>query len=509
MKKIFNLINSEIDIPKLKRIVFYTFVFGLIAHGYCMFNANFSHDSLSYMLGMNSEFYISNGRITRIVYQFVKGKLSLPLINIMLSILFISLSNYFILDVIGIKSKLYEIICCGILVTNYSISLLYATYIHDSDAYAFALLCSSLGAWILFKHDGLGWLLSLFLFVFSLGIYQAYIEVAIFIVVVNTIFKVFENRNIKQALISLIKKLTIIGISMLLYFALYKLLSNIFCVVESTYHSPSEFLNISLNNIYERFTVVKDSIYIWIFLPRTYNMSYGEVMNFCLIILFSIINIYLFVKKELDSTQVVTIVVLNIILILGTNVIQFISQTRHELTVYAYFLFYIYVFKLFENYSLFSSIEFQKIGKIALIFLCSFVLIDNMFFSNAIYIKKEMEQQSTLSLCTRILDRIEQIDDYVPGVTKVAFIGKMEDSKLSKERNGFEVAGIGLGNVYATVKKESMESYIINYLNYPINIVDIEQYDELSIKGEIEKMNVFPLKDSVKYINDILIVKLS
>ena len=43
-----NRLSSKVtaDWQKLKFIAFWVFAIGLVAHGFCYFNANFSHDSL-------------------------------------------------------------------------------------------------------------------------------------------------------------------------------------------------------------------------------------------------------------------------------------------------------------------------------------------------------------------------------------------------------------------------------------------------------------------------------
>ena len=51
------------------------------------------------------------------------------------------------------------------------------------------------------------------------------------------------------------------------------------------------------------------------------------------------------------------------------------------------------------------------------------ILYGNVQFANGMYIKKEMEHEAYLSLMTRVADRMEQFDGYIPGETPVVFVG--------------------------------------------------------------------------------------
>ena len=70
-------------------------------------------------------------------------------------------------------------------------------------------------------------------------------------------------------------------------------------------------------------------------------------------------------------------------------------------------------------------------GILSVFFLSSIVL------SNQLYLKKNIEFQSTLSLMTRVIDRMERTLDYVPGQTPVAFAGTLKNNVLPGNRKGF------------------------------------------------------------------------
>ena len=98
---------KNIDRKQLIRVLLCAFVLGLIAHGFCFFNANVSHDCLNALVYTSDEYIhqISIGRFMRPIYSMIKGDVELPLVNGLLSLLFIGLSSYFVIDILEIKNK--------------------------------------------------------------------------------------------------------------------------------------------------------------------------------------------------------------------------------------------------------------------------------------------------------------------------------------------------------------------------------------------------------------------
>ena len=146
------------------------FTFGLVAHGYSFFNGNFSHDSLFDLYELSPDPMIAVGRYFRPVYRLIRGDFALPVISGFLLMLFMALSIYLLTDTLPIRKPFFLILTCGILITNASVTLLNATYIHDADSYGFALLLVVLGIYITVKFKR-GIFFAPLLYMLSLGLY--------------------------------------------------------------------------------------------------------------------------------------------------------------------------------------------------------------------------------------------------------------------------------------------------------------------------------------------------
>ena len=59
------------------------------------------------------------------------------------------------------------------------------------------------------------------------------------------------------------------------------------------------------------------------------------------------------------------------------------------------------------------------------------IIFNNVVFANQVYLKKVLEYDATASLATRVVDRIEQTDGYVPGETTVAFVERFDSSPIT------------------------------------------------------------------------------
>ena len=170
----------SLDVKKLKLVFFWVFALGLTAHGYRFMNPNFNHDSLYSLYEQGPELMISVGRFLRPVYRLLRGNLTLPAFGGILALVYLSFASYLLVELLDIQNSWLIGLVCGVLTVNSTMSLMNATYMTDTDAYCLSFLLAVLGVWALkrWKHGSL--LLVLFCFL-SLGIYQAYVSTAVFL----------------------------------------------------------------------------------------------------------------------------------------------------------------------------------------------------------------------------------------------------------------------------------------------------------------------------------------
>lgn len=505
-----NRLSSRVtvDWQKLKFIALWVFAIGLVAHGYCYFNGNFSHDSLFSIHEQSPAVMISSGRYLRPVYRLLRGNFTLPVINGFLFLCFLSMSVYLLTDILNIQKKSLVALTCGLLTANSTIALMNATYLHDADSYGLALLLALAGVWVSLRlRHGNGYAV-LFYFA-SLGIYQAYIDVAIYVFLILALVRLLQGEGVKKVYLKTIRNLLPIAAGMVLYF-LGILVTRHMTQVSGggLYNDPTAAL--SLRSLSDRFLSCARALYLWFFNSAAHAPGVVIGANLLMLALTVLLLVALIRRRQLPGSSVWGIIGILILIPFGMNAVTLLSNVCHWLTVFACYLSYLCAPVLIELYdedpagskcTLFS----RKVWAV----LAAVLIFDSCLYSNEISLKKELESAATLSTFTRIVDRMEQTEGFVPGQTEVAFVGLLFDSPLSTERSGFDHTSTGLWHSYSTTYYETYEVYLSYYLGYPAHCVDINEIQKYEKMEQIIAMPSFPAAGSVQMVEDVLVIKLS
>lgn len=133
--------------------------------------------------------------------------------------------------------------------------------------------------------------------------------------------------------------------------------------------------------------------------------------------------------------------------------------------------------------------------------LCRDSLLQHQFCEPSIF-KKDLEAKSTLSVVTRIIDRIEQTEGYVAGETEVCIIGSLRENPLVVARRaGFNYDGNGNRAWVAVIY--NIEHYISYYLAYPYKVYLGECPPDLA-----DSLGVFPAKNCTTIRDGVLYIKI-
>lgn len=500
---------KKIDKKLLKTCFISTLIFIIIAHGYCYFNLNFSHDSMRVWHWGNYGDSVQLGRFLIPVYILIRGKYYPPLIVGVLSLFFITLSVYLTVDLLKLKDKTSTFLISGIYTTCSTITLLNATYINYTDMYCLSILLYILGVYILFKTKKLYRFLSIIPFVCATGIYQSYIGIPIGLAIIVIISKLINNKNTKETINDGVVTIISILISLLVYSVLYKLILRIMDL--DAIKSYNGMVGVgqygSLENIKYFFNETYKRFFDYFINPPIFHKTIIKITNILLLIIAIIQTIIKIILKKVNIKNIFLIIILFAILPFALNIICFISKGfEHTLTVFAINLGYILFISL-NNIKTNSKIDKK-------LYFCTIILIGificcNILYSNQSYLKKQLEFDNTLTTMNRIVMKIEEIDNYEVGVTPVLFLGDINNGPLSMKRNDFDYNAVGMFWNFSITYYNTYRMYFDNYLAYPINIVDENIIEKNEMEKEINTMTCFPTKNSIKMINGVVVVKLS
>ncbi len=519
MQKILEEMKKKVNLNLLKQCFLYTYIWGFAAHGYCFLNMLVCHDSLNSFSIASQWPKARLGRIFYVFYiEFTRGRIVLPWVIGLLTLLWIALAVYVIVRIFDIENKWLLILIAGICVTNPSVYTIAATYLHDLDADAFAILLSVLSVFLWKKavKESKTGRKCLFLFAASvllsitLGIYQSYLSIAITLIIFVCIKELWEKEESLLVLRRGLSAVGMIGVAAVCYFAELKV-SERFSGVESfntnDYNSLGNMSGLFSENIFEKvwntyvdfFETVKGVMLISD-PEKLYILIFGLIM-------ISILVLSLICLKKMDWLGRVLFCLLCAVMPFGMNITYFLSDgNSHILTQYAIWLLFmlaLLMVKWFYDHS-HCRINFRK-NLMLLIGVCVFLInMENVQAANTIYVKKNLEATSTLSYMTRVADAMEEQEEYIPGETPVAFIG---ENVIGQERRGFQKYEILMGVGYRSpiTYESTYGKYFMFMLGRPMVSADASEFEN---REEVLEMPAFPKEGSIAMIDGTLVVKL-
>ena len=146
---------------------------------------------------------------------------------------------------------------------------------------------------------------------------------------------------------------------------------------------------------------------------------------------------------------------------------------------------------------------------LVLLLLCA-----NIQTANIVYTKKQLEQEAAESLMTRVLMRLEQREDYVPGETPLVFAGVSD--QLREKIPGFEAYYDITGCETASPIVKSTASYNYNIyaayfrylLNNPAAMADWELWNRMQEDPRVAELPTYPSDGCMQILDGVMVVRM-
>lgn len=504
MKSLFFLVSNR------KEVFYYIFAIGFVAHGFAFFNECFSHDSVNFNIFAES---IGLGRWGQSIFYYIRGKVVSPTLIGVLSLGILSLATVFLLDLYEIKKKWPVIVVCGTLVTSFVMTSITATYIFFLDVFMLAFLFSIVSLHILkyCKHFVQKIVFASMFLCLSLSLYQPYFQVFTLLCCLLVLFSCINRISFKKILNDILIYLLVIGLSLILY-----KLSVIISLKVSSINSLSLGYN-SIKDV-EKFQsvgqllglIIKSPIYLIekIIQHPTYI---GNTAKFLILIINFCIALYL-IYRQTKTTKLrfffSCFIFICAVPFFG-NTVYVISKGYMDDTMMNSYIIVMFVPLLIAiNTANYCELSIKSRNSLIAIvcFNLGILIFSNLVYSNQAYLKKELESKSSLTIASRILDRIESLPGFESNKTGVCFIGnanlnpyfKVERYNIGNDKNIVR----GLGNFVSFTYDTNKYFRSIMGINLPYcdsKKIDIEY---------VQRMSLFPSADSVQMIDNQVLVKL-
>ncbi len=499
-----------------------TFIWGLMAHAYCFFDSNFSHDSL---LEFNAAIYsnslkITSGRIFTGLYRAIfRGDLTLPWFTGVQSLIWIGLSVFLVLRLLDSRSRVLTFLTAGIMAANMTLSATAATYLHDLDSYMCALFCAvaSVSLWRKGK-----WLWGAIPIALSLGIYQGYVFAAATLIILVSILDLLNNRSAKEVFHAGWKAIGMAAAGAVLYviclLITLKITGQALHTTEA--NSVTNVLHIHPRNLLH---LIPDTYRSWFSLLANKYMliphaGMKAVVSLLILACAGVLGIWLG-RGKTGKWEKLLCLSLAALSPLCMNAIYILAEGNvHILMQYPVWLFYLFPLVLGDwlvkhwSGSTGSREKAAVLQRWTAAFLVGAVLYCSAQFANTIYLKKDLEHDAHVSFMTRVMSRVETIGGYVPGETELVFVGlPMSPPQLNTVAPGFEnytdIVGLLIPDVVFGDWTLRWQIYYYYMLGVPVNLAKETVWQEVAAREETKQMPSYPLDGSIAYQGDTLVVK--
>lgn len=345
--------------------------------------------------------------------------------------------------------------------------------------------------------------------ILSLALYQSYIEVTIVLLIIYYIYYVINCGTAKDTLIKGLKSVAAI----ILGVALYIVANNVGC----------KFLNIQKEERTDVFSGFKDNFIVGLKTmiykivdtfanPVTvYNNKLIGLLNLLLISIGIFACIYLILKYSNTIKEKIVALLLVLCIPFSLNFISLaVSGVVHELMIYSFWFMYIFsLLMIDEVVNKMSNSSFPKYLRIICFVMMGIIIWNNIIVANTVYLKKDLENTATISTMTRVVDDLEERNDYKVGETQILFVGSISTQKIMP---GFEFVSdiTGLRTNSSISQSGYSEHYNLYkafftyYLNYPINYSE----KDLTSDERVKAMPTYPNKGYIQNIDGVLVVKM-
>lgn len=469
---------------------------GLVAHTFNFTNKLLNADEVSALFGKG--WIYASGRWGLKLFEPLFPNYSMPWLWGLLSLVFISIAACITVRIFEIKSPVFQMLLSAMMTCIPAVTGTFC-YMFTAIVYFFALILAVLPVYLAtgqWKHR---WLVSVFLLVIMMGVYQAYILVTSSFFVVYIIKELLDNKKTaKNIFVSAVKYVLLLLVSLIVYY----LVSRIINVI-----THAEFLEYA----FTKYGILKRVRLAYTAFLGTFIKGYfGFVSNkFSLVLhLVSMLvlaySCVLYLVKQKDIYKKLLFILCIVLLPLSINGIYLIADPGviYAIVLYSFVAVYVLAVVVSENVETDKKLITGSVLKTAL----ALTVIVNIVFANKIYLKQYLMYEEAHSFWTGVVTKIQLCEGYDAN-SKIAIIGSTDNIYRPDEIDtnvSFSPAPLNpdLINIY------TKEYFIRYYLGFELNYADKDEIRTVAESEDFTQMTYYPYYGSVKMIGDTVVVKL-
>ena len=509
-EKFFALLKSKIN--KIRTTAFLSALFcGIAAHFYRITNWLPNWDSLVFR--SDPQHMEPLGRWFLSFASSLSTGYELPWLNGILALIFVALASVFVCETLDVKKRASAAMIGGMTAVFPTVISTF-TYCYVVDAYCLSFLFVCIACFLLTRKKGvLNTVAAVVLMTLSLGIYQAYIMVAVALLTCVLILGLVTKADSHLCSLKKLAKYALCVVAAVLcYYLIWQ------AVMALGHMSPSDYQGISQTTELKNFSLsfaVSASLYYF----YKFFVDFSTGIN-----VYSIVNLAIFAAvgagyvalaaKKVRGWALPLLIAYVISVPFGCSAIYFAKSSLdyHTLMKMSFFVVYIYLIMLYEK----LEFKIQPLNAVkcwAIVGLCAVMIYSNICTANVAYHKLQMAFEKSYGILVRISDRIELLDGF-DRAERILVIGRLENSDDYSIDFPPEITGTTNGLIVRhddeVVGQSVMTSALNDYCDLSLDFVSGTEAQKIESRPQIAAMPCWPNEGSVVKTEDgIIVVKLS
>lgn len=153
-------------------------------------------------------------------------------------------------------------------------------------------------------------------------------------------------------------------------------------------------------------------------------------------------------------------------------------------------------------------LKIERFNSWATVILMTFTIFNFGLIANIAYMNMELRYEKSINVANRLVDRIEQLDEY-ENIEKIAVYGNVSlhsdlTSKIIPSQIPEMTGSVGEVVFY---KPYSYQELLDQFLGYSLKMATDEETEQISQTEQFAEMGIWPAKDSIAVIGDTVIIK--
>ena len=455
--------------------------------------------------------------------QFIRSYFVLPHLSLFLSCIFMGLVPVFICDIFQINNKVIRFMIAALIISGGQ-QFATMTYFYCCDEFSLAYLLATISAWFVCRlWDAEGKKKKLYItcaiisMILSLSMYQAYLGVSLILIATRFIYAVFSSESAGKLFKIIVIQVFAVIAGIIGYIISIPISLILYNTSITSYRGFDTAYSVSLSELFRRIKEAYVSFYKYYFTDLTYSNSFRHIglLNIIVCLGIVLILVFLFIKKqnELNAIHGLYIVLLVVLYPLMSNIVHLMTDTGVSFVMVSTTPYIYIVLLLLINLTFHVGIGIWPMKLFYIPVVC--LIWAAVLTVNIGILEMKLDVDKAIAIENNLNLMIKELDEYTPQ-TPIVIIGDYEMGNYPDINDyAFDPVLHGTVHDYGQFWDGDLATFngwlhiAMHYSGTYYSWASEEDYERIKVSEAFKEMSVFPKNGSVKYIDDMIVVKMS